>query len=396
MTLFYEIFKNDSDWHKWEKHIDFAQIASEIEEPSRQKLIDAFTFLREEFGNGFLKNNFSSEHPLCKKMVFIKDPYSQAWIVWFSNSLKNLKNTNCNYDRLKKAVISTKACIEEGIPFLEIGFSAMLNGFHANFLEEDKKSKKPDIELINLLNGEKVFIEVSMTNELNEEKEDREPYTRLIELFLHKLPRVGFSGKIIKRPNAQELKELINKLTELKQEVFNEKKFKIFLSDVVEIGLTHPDNITEWNAWRESKNYPFEMIISLPIKYDVTRKIRDEKIRVKAKQIPHESIGIIYLHVPYLYMLANEPQKTINEVKKRIKDYSNLFGIIITATKKTGIEGGNERQESNSSFYEGLNFKGILDQRIFVFNDKCRALSPDTTLKLYSLVNFFPSFQYSF
>lgn len=378
---FHKVFKQHTDHDKWEKQIEFASL-DDISEELRTDWIKSLTFLQEELGNGFLKSS-NMNHPIHQK-ISNKATWQIQDLIDFSNTLQKLKVSDTNYLKLKEKLHSKKKCTQEGIPFVDIAHSYIQIGFNIRFLEEQKGKKSPDIEVLNPLNNDKLFIEVSKLSDSNERKSIEDNYRALFNKFHFQPPHFSFSCKQLEYITENEMPGVLNKIQEIKEKVKEEKSLIIYKDNKVDLAITHPSKQKELEEWCKINGDRRTDLSGLPLNFEESNRIvKNKKIVDKARQLPKEYPGLIYMPVNPLYLWVTSLDEAISIFEEQINLFPNLLGIVLYSYMCHTVE--EERVVDNMHFYgRKMMNEDTSRDLFFVFNHKFKSsIKVDTLKKVY-------------
>ncbi|MEP5791146.1 MAG: hypothetical protein ABJ313_09450 [Cyclobacteriaceae bacterium] len=298
--------------------------------------------------------------------------------------MMQIERSDGNLDFLvKEKLIPYADCWQEGMVFVEVAQSLMNAGLKARFIEENNEAKSPDIEVVNPANKNRLFIEITKVGESVERKRKSQSYHRLFPVF-HNAPVLPFSCKVLSPIPDEEFPNLINKIKGLKSEARDLNKMMIYSDCNINLAIASPQCRDELIRWANENNSGECDLVGLPVNFEDTLRIRDNKLKKKAKQIPDGMVGILYVEVSPLYFFVTDLTKAIEELESRLHSISNLFGVVLFSFI------GNMPEEKLAR--DGMHFyskrmltKTLTRDLFFVHNSKCEySVDDDTMKKLYS------------
>ncbi len=370
---FYQIFKKPSDHNNWDKQVEFYSKSPEITDDRRAKILEALNYLKKHLPNGFLKST-KTNHPV-KYGIANKAIHSIDWLIWLSESLSALEHDQENFDILLSKLVPVEDSIREGVPFLEIANPLQKNGFKVEFEPEVQGFKcDPDIRLTNLKNQEIIYVEVSTTNESKEGKFVMSNYLYLNSIMEGR--SVYFSGKIYENLSIKELVKLETQIDTLIKNCVDYDRLEVLtLSETggkLELAIACKVDSTELKDWIKSKNLRLNEVQSKDISFrEDIRRINNYKIHKKAKQIPPDNLGFIYLKVNPLIFLTLNLKESIFELNRRLVNYENIVGLVLWSDVGGKCEPFGLKLGANF-YHEFPIFEINKRMTLFVFNEACK------------------------
>jgi hypothetical protein len=253
-----------------------------------------------------------------------------------------------------------------------------------NFPEETNVGKSPDIEIVNPDNNDRFFIEVSTVNSSDERNLISENYHFLHREFHFVPPIYLCTGRQKKEISREERAEIQKIISDVKKQVdqsneivpYSDERFEFWLApfEMVE----ELDRICEQNGTRRND------VSGLPLNFDETDRLINNKIRIEAKQIPAESNGLIYFPVSPLFFMTADISDSIIRLQDYIVRFSNLVGIVLYSKVLDSQE--EAFVEIEKHFFSRKMFSGVLCRELFfVYNYNCMMqLADETIQKIYS------------
>ena len=111
--------------------------------------------------------------------------------------------------------------------------------------------------------------------------------------------------------------------------------------------------------------------MSLPLDFDYTDRLINNKLKRKVRQIPKDSIGLIYIQINIFYFFAIDIPKIIRYFSNQLTKYPNILGIVIYSKVTNDIT-------NDKYYFDGLSFYGtkkvfdnIQKNILFIFNEEC-------------------------
>ncbi|WP_162128012.1 hypothetical protein [Flavobacterium phycosphaerae] len=323
------IFISENDHFKWSKQREYILSLETIDDTIREKAIDSLNFLEQELGRNFLKT-YSVNHPLRQK-ISEKTKWQIEELIGFTDTLKTLKTSDSNYNKLLLKLLSHSDASSEAVTFVEIARMYNQEDFKISFIEEDKgknkNDKTPDIEVINKINSDVFYIELTTLGKADSQKIISNNYNFFHNQFNYVPPQFPFYGKQKKIIIEEEYIDIKVIIDEAKRKV-KENNQIIYYSDSRFNFLLAPERDTESfnEICKLNKIRPIHFD-SLPHDFDETSRINSRLN--KAKQIPQEYNGLLYISVTPLYFMLFDMQTAIDRLAANITKYQNLIGIVL-------------------------------------------------------------------
>lgn len=378
------IFHNERDHYKWSKQKEYINQADNIDDYTRDKALIALTFLEQEFGAQFLKSH-SINHPI-RQMISDKTEFQIKDLIEFTETLRILKTTDSNYQKLIKKLLSEKVSKTEGVPFVEIARMYIKEKMSISFIDEDKKNgnKTPDVQVINPDNGDIFFIEITKLDNSNERKKISDNYHFFHKEFNDVQPLFSFYGEqkeIINTDEYPKIKEIIanakNKVRENSQIIYySDHRFSFLL-----VPPNHNKNFNEICEQNSIRPIHFN---GLPQSFDDTNRINN-KIS-KAKQIPENQNGLLYVSISPLYFMTTDLPISIERIVANIAKHKNLLGIVLFSTivdsrEEVAIKSGNH-------LFARRTIQNLCYESLFIYNNNCDVILSDETIqKIYKTLS---------
>lgn len=377
-----KIFVSENDHFKWSKQREYILFLETINDATREKAINSLYFLEQELGRNFLKA-YSVNHPLRQK-ISEKTKWQIEELIGFTDTLKTLKESDSNYDKLLSKLLSHSDASREAITFVEIARMYSKEPFKVSFIEEDKgkktNEKTPDIQIINATNGEIFYIELTTLGNADLQKNISKNYEFFHNEFNYVTPLFSFYGKqkeMIADEEYRDIKLIIDqakkKVKENNQIIYySDSRFNFLLAPE-----SHNENFNEICKHNNIRSIHFD---SLRHNFDETSRINSRLI--KAKQIPKNYNGLLYFSVSPLYFMSTDLRSVIDRLAANITKYQNLLGIVLYSK----IVGTSEdvAMPFGKHFFAQKTIENLCYTSLFISNSNCKVLiSGETIEKVY-------------
>ena len=383
---FSQVFKRSSDHYKWDKQIEFAQKNRKFSPAQSRNLIDCYEFLRVELGESFLQHKTNIYYPVLFH-INNKADYSIHWIIRFSNTLKFFKSYETNYKALIGKIKISRKCNEEGIPFLEIAEMFSRADFKIEFEPTVDAPKKQDIKLVDVTNNQEIYVEISRLNDSAKRVLQTQMYHSIFNKLTRERPIIPFSAKLLKRADADQLSRLLSEINDFKEQAQVKQKFLLFKdyykNDLLELAVAPTIKSRELKSWCKKKGCEVGNLIGLSLDKNEFERIRDNKIKREAKQIPAGYPGLIVIPVDPLFFWLRDPMKVIIELRRRVIEFPNIIGVLLYA--HIGSSNNDDIRFDKNSFYSQQEiYKDVQLNKLFVCNENLEVnMKEDSLIKMY-------------
>ncbi|NJO24904.1 MAG: hypothetical protein HC867_02605 [Bacteroidia bacterium] len=192
-------------------------------------------------------------------------------------------------------------------------------GFRCSLLEEIKTSKTPDIEIINPVTNEKIFIEVSKLGE----GDNREMIQENYEQFLVALEPSGvylpYSFAQLRYLDVVEMEQSLSVIRDSRKKAMKEETIVYYQDEKIRLAVAHISRYDELIEWIEKNDYR-KGALSAPLNFDDTYRICNNKMDKKAKQIPLSFSGLVYIPVNSIYFKVFDIEEAIRLFSEKMKN----------------------------------------------------------------------------
>lgn len=305
-------------------------------------------------------------------------------MIQFSATLQTLKSAESNYPKLIRKLLALDKSMSEGIPFVEIAESYLRENFQVRFPDETNIGKSPDIEIINTKNNNKFYIEVSVVNDSAERNLISDNYRFLHYQFHSISPFYFYTGKQKEKISREDYSAIQQIISKVKKKVEETNEMVSYSDRRLEFSLAPLDKFEEFAKICEQKETSRNDLRGLPINFDDTNRLANNKIKIEAKQIPADSNGIIYFQVNPLFFMAADIESSIILLQEYISKFTNIFGIVLYSkilNQKEEVFVEVEKHVFSRKMIGGA----LCRELLFVYNHFCELkLSDETIQKIYS------------
>ncbi|HEU4573446.1 MAG TPA: hypothetical protein VFS36_00475 [Chitinophagaceae bacterium] len=366
----------------WERV--YQSIKSSNEEARRkQSWKAAVDFLYGEFGKGFF-DTCGHNHPISLKLT--TNLFQIDDLVEFTEALATLKKMDPdNYSVLLDKLRPRKKCQAEGIPFSDILRTFSKQGFNVKFLKEIKRHKTPDIELIDTISGESIFVEVSQLKQSSAQQSIQEQHRVLSNTFLfygYDLPK---ACKQLQPLEGVNMDRTINQIKLIKDQAASSQELVAYEDEFIRMAVAHPNKLHKLDEWCAKRNIKRNSMEGLPVDYNDTRRLVDNsKIEAEIKQLPADRPGFVYIPVSFLYFLSMSVPDTVISIMDQLVNFPHCIGVSLyapscgTLLPEGLIEVGNTRRSIKT-------VNGITRHLLFIGNSYFnQELSSQTLAKFHN------------
>lgn len=315
-------------------------------------------------------------------MISNKTVYQIQDLIEFADTLRILKAADSNYQKLIKKFLSEKSAKTEGIPFVEIARMYIKENLNITFINEDNihGSKTPDVQVNNTDNGDIFYIEITTLKNSDDRNQISKNYDFFHREFNYTQPLFSFYGKqkqVVNEAEYTNIREIIvnakNKVKENNQIIYYSDKRFCFL-------LAPQSNTENFNEICEHNNIRPIHFDGLPHNFDETNRINN-KIS-KAKQIPENQNGLLYISISPLYFMTTDLLTAIERLEVNIAKYKNLLGIVLFSRIVDSREEVALKLENH--LFARRTIQNLCCESLFIYNDNCDIVISDETLqKIY-------------
>lgn len=384
---YFKVFQNPHDHDNWSKQQEYALIREDIDSATQKEFAEALMTLEDILGKHFLKS--SHPHNPVRLMVMEKTLFRVPEIIEFAATLKAIKEVDFDLNELLELLGSTTKARREGVPFVEIAYAYVQQGFKVSFPVPPSKigssisEISPDIKIFNPETSETFFIEVTTLNDSKARLEEKDNNYFFNSQFHYIPPQHSFVGKQhipIAKEDYPEISEII---AGAKQEVAEIGKPVQYSDSRFNFILVPKQHENELKELCEKYNLRLNTIDGLPINLDVTKKII-RKIGEKARQLPAESNGLIYIPITPLYFMLVDTEDIIKTITKHLSNsrFNKILGIVIYSKIVN-----NDKEESVEYFgrhiFRTMTMMNLCTQSLYIHNNDAEIyVSPETIEKI--------------
>jgi hypothetical protein len=357
-----------------------------------KEALESIQLLRTTLGENFLRKCFYHNHPFISRMSN-SAPISRLELIKFAFSLKDLSSSTGfeNWVRkLKKTKVSEEfieatTVIENAHKFYKAGFKIEFEPEIEVKLPTGKLRKKnPDFKIIDSLNGEEVFIEVSQMKSSDGQKKSSNAYDAIwwlvhnsvtestvfetnnesnLHISHHILPSVKILRVLENLELEQVLEEIKNTIELVKQtQKFQEK----IIGDMVEIAVAPKHEHHKAEEWSNLRNMR-DLVESAAIPMNETQRARI-KIADKIKQLPEDKPGIIIIPTGIFMFIVYPFEYVIFDLKSELEKFPQLLFVSLYTRVGEGKKKDKVTTFGENYLIETSSHKMVTEKRIVAKN----------------------------
>lgn len=382
-----DILQTNEDYANWDKLIIHCDSLEGFSDEEKEMAKEAFRFLRKELGETFLIESLKKPNELINNIRNLA-PWTRRWMIWFADALKELKKETSYSKLLKRLTDHSK--FQEAFSVSEIAYAFRKNGFSVEFdptTPVNDKKKMPDLKVVNLSNGEELFVEVRIIGEGNRDKEINETFHAFVEPMWMKYRGLHFAGRIFKVLSRPRINELLEKIDEMSTDVDRNGGLREFKENrVLEIAVTRQTDRNLIEIWSRAHGYGGEVtFIGPPI--DTNEMIRTRLgIIEEQEHFPKDRAGIIVLRHNNLLFRTRRKYVIADDLEETLYGYDHILSVVISNEHVGAGENVHEQfREHSYTCKRWLQF--MVTESVVLTNRFCRIqLSDDTRDKVQKVL----------
>lgn len=395
----FEIFKDDKDREKWDKHVEHVDAVEELADGEKDKVKEAFWYLRgsDVLGEGFITHARKSGHPLWSYFAG-PVPWKLRWLTRFAAAMRELRDADGFQDHVKEQIKEVEKFSERG-SVLEIAYKFFKAGFEVSFDPAVAVSKPrgltrrllsfqgaPDLKIVDKETGEEIFVEVSALGTSDISKQCDRNYRLLWDILAE---RALFTESLFPRARVRrildddELRELAGQLQELVSKVKSSGEVQYLENDMVEacVAPAHQKDVPDqWADERGIEDIPVEgPSIPLQDPFRIQRIIRK-----KQRQLPDGRPGVVVITTDWALLFhANGVGAVISELEAVLRDLPRLSCAIACCTYGGGEKEGYVASNEQHTAIKRVTETGLTEEAVISLNPSCAVpLSEGTSDKV--------------
>jgi hypothetical protein len=295
-------------------------------------------------------------------------------------TMQELKASDSNYSALLRKLKGKESCEQEGIPFLEIIGMYRKVGCRVTIPTETKKQVSPDICIFSPVTQDNFYIEVSRLGENEERALLDQNYRQLLGVFDFDKYQLPYSCTQFRYITNNEMPGVLANIRDLKERAVRDENVIFFEDDKIRLAVAHPSKFDQLEKWIDVHDYR-KGLHGPPLDFDETYRICNNKIRKKAKQIPPEKSGLIYIPLNSLFFWVWDPVQSIMAIERQLAHYPNVYGVVMYAHLIHNVEPVTIKESGHFYSIKKMN-ETVIRYLLFVQNKKYKGSLSKETLDL--------------
>jgi hypothetical protein len=152
--------------------------------------------------------------------------------------------------------------------------------------------------------------------------------------------------------------------------------------DKIRLAVAHPEKYDQLKQWIDDNDYRQGLLGAL-LNFNETKRISNNKIKAKARQIPANGTGLIYIPVNTLYFWGIDLEQAIAAIESQLQDNANVLGLVLYGYLQTPVETSDV--SLNDHYFSVKNMdRGLSRFLVFVRNPHYTgSLKPETINVIY-------------
>lgn len=327
LSLRFSIFAGDSRFD-WEPHLHYARVQTLYPPDLTARYLRALTQFREMLGDPFLRQVRYS-HPLAN-MILEPGPWQVHVLCEHADLLQHLTVNDPDYPHLLQKLLSPVEAKRQAMYFLHIGKLLRSAGLGVRFPAEITGQKNPDIKITDPVTELVINGEVSRLNQSKDRLNAEHNYNQLHWVLRRHLTNPLYSAVQLRWMPEEYLACLGSQLAALQQQVAETSIPAAYTDDYFTITLFPLSQQEELYAWTATANRR-KGLNGLPQDFDETRRIANNKIARKSKQLLADYPGVLFLPVPSLHFWSQRVTRTTAILQHRMKQRPQVLGAYLFA-----------------------------------------------------------------
>jgi hypothetical protein len=343
-----DILRTPDDDLDWDKHIEFCEVIDSLTTEQRLAAQLALKHLRKVFGRSFLRDIDVTAHPLGYWVVRNTAPWTRLWLVRVSEALLALKTTE-GFQRLlgKLSATSKKRVADtiEAFSVLELAYKFLTVGFEVSSIEPavgvpdgknpkaPRDQKHPDLKLIDLRNGEEVFVEVTALTPSQILRESQVTGDWLRRIALSTLWSDGFVRclQVERRLTDAEKHSLTDQIKELAVRVTSTNSLQTIDREEIKVAIAPANCEADLVKWADERGLEPGVAGPRIILDGELDRLINNKLHAKMKngQLPLGRPAVLVITDQSMLTPVFSAHEIIGELVEQCRQYSNLLCVVI-------------------------------------------------------------------
>lgn len=330
-----DITKLKESHGNWDKYITRCDEVTEFEGDDKENAQKALQYLRSVLGEGFLRRAIEQGHPLFSILLY------NTRIMWLQltrfaealGALGEAQGFNEVLRRIKKPTMFAEgsSVLDVALHFFRAGFKVTFNPRVTVTLQDGKKkSRVPDLMIVNEETGEELIIEVTNSEMGAAFKESFDISKLSLPLFAEVLQpaKLVIHAQLSEAFDDAQVEKAFRQIEALSDEVVRTGEFRALVNDYIEVGIAPDDNREELSEWAAERSIAAG-IGGPPIWFDEISRM-STKIRDKLAQLPENRPGFIVITATSTMLFHYYDIELISKVlNEEICRFAKLNGVIL-------------------------------------------------------------------
>ena len=349
----FEMFRTHDDHFNFDRYIEQLP-AIDLSEIDRQRTGAAISYLRNLFGDNFLRDAFVNRSSLLSLFINAA-PRARLELVSLAESLKGLEQVE-NFENLVSEIGDHR--VNAAISVLQTAARFSLTGFDVSLDPTVRistpggivRDKVPDLKLSNPETGEVVFAEVSRLRKSTKQEKNSHAF-RSIWMAVDSIRYMGPGAlddvanpkwmrayvRVLKILEQDELEMALRRIRELAQEVLATNEYRELILDEIEVGISPAHDHSRAKEFAAARNMK-EFVESPLIPLNEVVRVQG-KIFQKMQQLPRDKPGIVVITTDEnLLFLVYSLEEIIQGVVEKMIRFPHVFAVVLTHASIGGPE----------------------------------------------------------
>lgn len=340
------MFRTRDDHLNFDRYIEQLP-AIDLSETDRQRTSAAISYLRNLFGDDFLRDAFANGSSLLSLFINAA-PRARLELISFAESLKGLEEVE-NFENLVSEIGDHR--VNAAISVLQTAARFSLSGFDVSLDPTVRistpggivRDKVPDLKLVNAETGEVVFAEVSRLRRSTKQEKSSHAFRTIwmaVDSIRYTAPGaldditkpkwMRAYVRILKILEQDELEIALRRIRESAEEVLASGEYReLILDNMIEIGISPPHDHSRAKAFAASRNMK-EFVESALIPLNEVVRVQG-KIFEKMQQLPRDKPGIVVITTDEnLLFFVYRLEEIIQGVVEKTMRFPHVFAVVLT------------------------------------------------------------------
>ena len=350
----FEVFRKLDDYLNWDRYNEQLP-AIELSENNRCRTRDSFAYLRNLFGEDFLRDAFASGSSLLSLFINAA-PRARLELATLAESLKGLEEAK-NFKELVSQIGDHRAdaaisVLLTAARLARLGFEVSLDPtVQITTPSGIVRDKVPDLRLFNPETSEVVFVEVSRLRKSTKQEKSRQAFQAiwmLVDSIRYMTPGalddianpkwMRVYVRILKVLEHDELEMALLRIRELAQDVLTSGEHReLLLENVIEMAISPSHDHSRAKEWAAARNMK-DFVESPPIPLNEIARVQG-KIFEKMQQLPRDKPAIVVITTDENLLFFVYPfEEIIPGVVEKTMRFPHIFAVVLTHASFSGVE----------------------------------------------------------